>query len=141
MKERLEFPGRKSGNGVKSAPSPAIASNSSAVLAVTMPADTQDVMAVIRTAALLGKNLNAPTRIGIPGESEIRFAPAECLTSASLGNLLDSIQAKLCRLADLTAAPFTLEATITAGSFLSVGTLEVSIHTQDATYKRRKRAR
>jgi hypothetical protein len=142
MKERQEFRGQKSGNGVDLAPGPATASNSSAVLAVTMPADTQDVLAVIRTAALLGKNFKAPTTVDIEGENEMRIGgSAGTVSSDSLSKFLDSVKAKLCRLASLTAAPFTLEATITAASFLSVGALAVSVRTNDAIYRRRKSTR
>jgi len=101
--------------------------NSSAVLAVTVLADTEDVLAVIRTAALLGKSFKASTSVDLPGEDPIHIESGDNLSQASLAKLLDSIQRKLYKLGSSQAPVFAVEATITAASFLASGAVSVNI--------------
>jgi hypothetical protein len=101
--------------------------NSSAVLAVTVVADVADVLAVIRTAALLGKSFDVSTTVDLPRESAINVEPSKNLSAVSLNKLLQSIEAKLCTQALSSTPIFALEVTITAASFLAVGTISVRI--------------
>jgi hypothetical protein len=101
--------------------------NSSAVLAVTVLADIADVVAVIRTAALLGRSFNVSTAVDLPGESAIQIEANKNVSAAVLNKLLQSIEAKL-RTQVLSPTPiFTLEAAVTAASFLAAGTISVRI--------------
>lgn len=101
--------------------------NSSAVLAVTVLADIADVLAVIRTAALLGKSCNISTAVDLPGESAMHIEPSNKVSAASLNKLLRSIEAKLHTQAISLTPIFTLEAAVTAASFLAAGTISVRI--------------
>lgn len=110
--------------------------NSSAVLAVTVLADIEDVLAVIRTAALLGKSFKGSTSVDLPGEDTIHIESADNLSQASLAKLLDSIQGKLCKLGSSQAPVFAVEATITAASFLANGAVSVHVRGIEPAPKR-----
>lgn len=103
------------------------APNSSAVLAVTVLAEIKDVLAVIRTAALLGNSFKASTLVDVMGEDAIYLESGENLSQASLESVLDSVQHKLCEYRSSQAPVFALEANITAASFLTAGTISVHI--------------
>ena len=110
--------------------------NSSAVLAVTVLADIEDILAVIRTAVLLGKNFRASTSVDLPGEDAIHIEASENVSQASLAKLLDSIEDKLCRLGSSQAPVFALEATMTAASFLANGAVSVHVRGTNSVPKR-----
>jgi hypothetical protein len=110
--------------------------NSSAVLSVTVLADIEDVLAVIRTAALLGKSFKASTSIDLPGGDTIQIEAGDNLSDESLLKMLRSMQSKLCKQGPSQAAAFALEANITAASFLAAGTISVHIRAADSFPKR-----
>ena len=110
--------------------------NSSVILAVTVLADIEDVLAVIRTAALLGKSFKASTSVDLLGENAIHIESGENLSQASLTKLLDVIQGKLCKQGSSQAPIFALEASITAASFLASGAISVHIRGTDSVPKR-----
>jgi hypothetical protein len=105
----------------------ASAPNSSAILAVTVLAEIKDVLAVIRTAALLGNSFKASTLVDVMGEDAIYLESGENLSQASLESVLDSVQHKLSEYRSSQAPVFALEANITAASFLTAGTISVHI--------------
>jgi hypothetical protein len=110
--------------------------NSSVIFSVTVLTDMEDVLAVIRTAALLGKNFQASTSVNLLGEDAIHIGPEENRSQASLAKLLDVIQGRLCKQGSSRAPVFALEANITAASFLAAGTIAVHIRHSDSVPKR-----
>lgn len=101
--------------------------NSSAVLAVTVLADIADVVAVIRMAAVLEESFDVSTTVDLPRESAMHIEPSNKVSAASLNKLLRSIEAKLRTQAISLTPIFTLEAAVTAASFLAAGTISVRI--------------
>ena len=98
------------------------------MLAVTVLADVGDVLAVIRTAALLGSNFKASMEINLPGQSAIHIESGENGSRESLESLLRSIQDRLSDHQALKNRVFAVEASITAASFLTRGAISVHIH-------------
>ena len=103
------------------------APNSSVVLGVSVLAKIEDVLAVIRTAALLGTSFKASTSVDVLGEDTLCIESGKNVTQESLDSVLDSIQAKLCALRSSQPPVFALEASFTAASFLTAGTISVHI--------------
>ena len=110
--------------------------NSSAMLSVTVLADVEDVLAVMRTAALLGKSFKASTSVDLPGGDTIHIESGDSLSDESLLKMLGSIHSKLCKQGASQAAVFALEANITAASFLAAGTISVQIRAAESFPKR-----
>jgi hypothetical protein len=137
MKARHQVDVRRGIGAIEAAPSYHAESspNSSAILAVTVLADTEDVLAVIRTAILLGNSFKASTSVHVFGEDAIHIESGEHLSQASLAKFLDVTQGKLCRQGSSQAPLFTVEASITAASFLAAGTISVHIRGTDSVPK------
>lgn len=110
--------------------------NSSAMLSLTVLADLEDVLAVIRTAALLGKSFQASTSVDLPGGDTVHIESGDNLSDESLLKMFGLIQSKLCKQGPAQAAVFALEANITAASFLASGTISVHIRAADSVRKR-----
>jgi hypothetical protein len=106
--------------------------NSSVILTATVLADVEDVLAVIRTAVLLGNNFRVSTSIDLQGEDPIQIEPGRNGTRASLKSLLDSIESTLCKHALSDTPVFAIETDITAASFLTAGAIAVHIRTADS---------
>ena len=138
MKARHQFQVRRSIGAIDTAESYHAESlpNSSAIFAVTVLADIEDVLAVIRTAALLGKSFKASTSVDFMGEDAIHIESGDSPSQASLAKLLDVIQGKLCKQGSSEAPIFALEASITAASFLASGAIAVHIRGTDSVPKR-----
>jgi hypothetical protein len=111
-------------------------SNSSAVLAVTAEANLEEISAVLRTAILLGKTLNASVSVDLFGEGTIVIEAADNQSKKSLAGILNSILGKLRKWAPARAKVFALEASLTAGSFLSVGIISLRIRGANSVSKR-----
>ena len=110
--------------------------NSSAILAVTVLANIEDVLAAVRTAALLGRSLKAAILVNLPGKDTIHIESGENVSEASLLRTLDSIRGKLRKQGPSQAQVFALEATIAAASFLAPGTISMHIRGTDSVPKR-----
>ena len=138
MKARQQLGVRRGTGAVEAAPSQHAESspNLSAILAVTVLADIEDVLAVIRTAALLGNSFKAATSIEVFGEDAVRIEPGENLSRGALEKSLHVIHGKLRRQGASQPPLFTLEASITAASFLAAGTVSVHIRGTDSVPKR-----
>jgi hypothetical protein len=117
--------------GTESAP------NSSTILAVTVLAGTEDVLAVIRTAALLGKSFKAATSINVLGERTIRIEPEDDLPPASLARVLEVVESILPDRGPAAAPMFALEVSITAASFLAGGMISVHVRGTDGPMSER----
>lgn len=107
--------------------------NSSAVFTVTLLADMEDALAVIRTAVLLSKSLKIATIIDLPGEAATYFESHDNAPSVLSNELLESIRAKLHAQACSPMPVFALEATVTGASFLNADTVSVRIRNVDVT--------
>jgi len=103
------------------------APNSSAILAVTVLGDTEDVLAVVRTAALLGNSFKASTSVDLLGESAMHIESGENCSAASLENLMRSVERKLSGQGTSQVPAFAVEASITAASFLTIGSISVNV--------------
>ena len=138
MKARQQLQVRRGVGTIEGPPSHHVESspNSSAMLAVTVLADIEDVVAVIRTAALLGNSFKASTSVEVFGEDAIRIEPGENLSHGALEKSLEVIHGKLCRRGYSQAPAFAVEASITAASFLAAGTISVHIRGTDSGPKR-----
>ena len=101
--------------------------NSSAVLAVTVLADVEGVLAVIRTAALLGRSFKATTSVNLFGEDAIQVECDECNSDAPLERHLSLVRGKLSELRPSESGVFAVEVGITAASFLTIGAISVLI--------------
>jgi hypothetical protein len=97
------------------------------ILAVTVLGDTEDVLAVVRTAALLGNSFKASTSIDLLGESAIHIESGENGSPASLEKLMQLVDRKLSEQGTSQVSAFTVEASITAASFLTIGSISVNV--------------
>lgn len=101
--------------------------NSSAVLAITVLANLDDVPAVLRTAALLAKNFKTQLCVTPYEEETLVIDPVDYLYEASLSKLVDSIQAQVRKLQFVDPPTLVLEAEAVAASFVSLGRISVRI--------------
>lgn len=133
MKDRHQAHVRRGGSAVEIAPSYHAESspNSSVILTVTVLADVEDVLAMIRTAALLGGNFKVSTSIDLFGAEPIQIDCHENETRASLKGVLDSIEDGLLEHAASHAPAFAVETTITAASFLAAGAIAIHVRSAD----------
>jgi hypothetical protein len=100
-----------------------VSPNASAIVGVTLLGDLEDVLAVLRTAVLLARNLRAPLSLGLPGQNvlPVDFSQPPCATSVS--ELLESARAQL----GVLAAAFAMEFTVIAASFNCAGSITMRV--------------
>jgi hypothetical protein len=103
--------------------------NSSAVIAVTLVADLSDAMAVLRTAALLARSFRTTLSVDVLGMKDFVISPADDPQQASVEKMLDPIRAHLRETVSSGTQAFVLEASLTAASFLTVGSIVLRVHT------------
>ena len=103
------------------------APNSSAILAATVLGGIEDVLAVVRTAALLGNSFKVSTSVDLLGESAIYIESGEIGSAASLENLVRLVERKLSEQGTSQVPAFAVEASITAASFLTIGSISVNV--------------
>jgi hypothetical protein len=106
-----------------------VSPNSSAILAITVGTDLQDVLAVVRTAALLSRSFGTKLSIDILGAKNVVMGPEDEGHAGSLTRVLDVVQAELRETPTANTQGFVLEATFTAASFLNASSISVRIHT------------
>ena len=104
---------------------PGSSPSSSALFGVTVLGDAEDILAIIRTAVLLGKTFKAEVSVDVFGNNLARIESGEILSHIDVLNLLASIQGKLSESAN---SEFALEATWTNASFISAGTISLSVY-------------
>lgn len=112
-----------------------VSPNSSAVIAVTLVADLSDAMAVLRTAVLLARSFKTKLSVDVMGMKNFVISPADDLHEVSVQKMLDPIQAHLREIMDSGTRAFVLEASLTAASFLTVGSIELRVHTEDSNQR------
>lgn len=109
--------------------------NSSAVIAVTVVADLSDVLAVLRTAALLARSFRTTLSVDVLGMKNFLISPADDLQQALVEKMLDPIEAHLRDAMSPGTRAFVLEASLTAASFLTVGSIVLRVHAEESTQR------
>jgi hypothetical protein len=107
--------------------------NSSAIFSVALLANAEDVVAMARTALLLGGSLRTAVSISFVDERLIDLVPDAGLHDGSLDSHLSIVMARINTRRTLTCErPFALELSITSASFLTVGTISLQIRLADS---------
>lgn len=112
-----------------------VSANLSAVVAVTVVADLADVLAVLRTAALLARSFKTKLSVDILGMKNFVIGPADDLHQVPVQKMVDPIEAHLCEMMSSGTRAFVLEASFTAASFLTVGSIALRVHTEESTQR------
>jgi hypothetical protein len=105
-----------------------VSPNSSALVALTVVADLHDVMAVLRTAALLSRSFQIRFSIDIPGLNDLLVDTPGDLGQTSVETTLERVQAHLRGLISTNTQSFILQAEMTTASFLAIGDIRVRVH-------------
>ena len=103
------------------------APNSSTILAMTVLAEIKDVLAVVRTAALLATSFKASAYIDVLGGKPTYFDASPNGSHAPLDALVGSVQKKLRQHRSARPPVFAVEANITAASFLTPASISVLV--------------
>ena len=109
-----------------------VAPTSSVIVGVTLLGGVDDVLALLRTAVLLARNMEASLFFEFPGRDTSPSFFSEAPSPARLSGLLDSAGPQLRKLISETAPLLASEITVTAASFVSKGTISMrvrSVHT------------
>jgi len=109
-----------------------VSPNSSAVVGITVLADVEDVFAVLRTAILFARSLQATLSVNLPGREVFSVHFGEDPSPASLSELLDSVQTELRKLVSTHAPKLILEASVIAASFVSAGCISVWVRSANS---------
>lgn len=107
--------------------------NSSAIFSVALLANPEDVVAMARTALLLGGSLRTGVSISFVDERLIDLVPDAGLHDGSLDSHLSIVMARMNTWRSLSCEThFALEVSITSASFLTVGTISLQIRLADS---------
>jgi len=112
-----------------------VSPNSSTVIAVTVVADLPDVLAVLRTAALLARSFKANLSVDVQGTKNFVISPADKVYQMPVQKILDPIQVRLREIMSSGTQSFVLEASFTAASFLAAGSIAVRVHTGESAQR------
>ena len=108
---------------------------SSAIVGVTLLGDLEDVLAVVRTTVLLARSMKAPLSLNLFEKDILSGNVDETPYSALVAELLDSVSA---RLRGLAATAFAMEVSVVAASFVSAGSVTMSVHGANPVSGRRQ---
>ena len=97
--------------------------------------DFDDVLAVLRTAVLLAKNMKAPLSLDLLGSDILPGNFDNTPYSKLVSELLDSARAQLGLLA---ASAFAMEVNVVAASFVSAGSITMRIRTANSVLGRQQ---
>ena len=100
--------------------------NSSAILTLTMLANLEEVLALLRTAALVARSFRTQLCVELPEKETLVIDPDEHHDASQLG-FLDSAQIYLKQPTFSASQEFVLETNFTAATFLSAGNISVQI--------------
>jgi hypothetical protein len=125
------------GDDVQSASSylAGVSPNASVVIAVSVVADLTDVLAVLRTAALLARSFRTKLSVDIPGMKDFVVSPVDAADQMAVQKMLDSIQAHVDEDMSSGTRVFMMEVNLTAASFLTIGNIAVRVHTGDSVQR------
>ena len=121
--------------GVSSGGADEVSPNASAIMGATLMGDFDDVLAVLRTAVLLAKNMKAPLSIDMFGSDILPSNFDNIPYSKLVSELLDSARAQLGLLA---ASVFAMEVNVVAASFVSAGSITMRIRTANSVLGRQQ---
>jgi len=108
-----------------------VSPNSSAIMGVTLIGDRQDVLAVLRTAVLLARNLRTPLFLGLPGQDALPVQLGEVPNAKLVSELVGSVRMQSRRRAR-AATSFAIEVTVIAASFVCAGSITLRIRTANS---------
>ena len=112
-----------------------VSPNSSVIVGVTLLGDLEDVLAVLRTAVLLAKNLKAPLSLNHIGRDILPGNFSDTPYSKLVAEILRFARAQLERLA---APAFIMEVNIVAASFVCAGSVTLSVRSADPILRRQR---
>ena len=101
-----------------------VSPHSSAIVGVTLLGDVEEVLAVIRTAVLLARNLRAPLSLSLPGKDVLPVDFGESPFSTAVSRLLDSARAQLRK---FDSPAFVMEVNLVAASFVLGGSITMRV--------------
>ena len=108
-----------------------VSPNSSVVVGVTLIGDWQDVLAVLRTAIVLARNLRMPLFFGVPGSDVLPVHLSETPNATLVSELVDSARTQRGR--RRRAAPsFAMGVDVIAASFVCAGSITMRVRTADS---------
>jgi len=131
----LTRPAIQSMAGVPSGGADDVSPNASAIVGATLIGDFDDVLAVLRTAVLLAKNMKAPLSLDLLGRDILPGNFDDTPYSKLVSELLDSARAQLGLLA---ATAFAMEVNVIAASFVSAGSITMRIRTANSVLWRQQ---
>jgi hypothetical protein len=104
---------------------------SSMWLGITIPATSEDMAAILRTAIVFGRGLKMSVTVQLPGEGVIQIEAGDCMEQGSAERFLESVGNSI-RKAVSRKGDLVLEVAINAASFLSPGEISLRIHASDS---------
>lgn len=107
--------------------------NASANFSVSVLVDRDDILAAVRTAALLAGSSRASLSVAVLDESVLYTEPGDSTSSEGLEQVLNSIRTKLFMQRSTNRIDrFALEANITSSSFLTAGSITLHVRQVDS---------
>lgn len=107
--------------------------NVSAIFSVSTIADREEILAAVRTAALLAKGSGASLSVTVLNESMLYLEAKGLAPLGSFEGSLSSIKAKLLVPRSTRRFPcFALEASITSASFLTAGSISLQVRSVES---------
>ena len=131
----LTQPAIQTMEGVPSRSAEDVSPHSSAIVGVTLLGDLEDVLAVLRTAVLLAKNMKAPLSLDLLGRDILPGNFDDTPYSKLVSELLGSARAQLGR---LNAPAFAMEVNVIAASFVSAGSIAMCVRNANSVLGRRQ---
>ena len=131
----LTQPAIRTMTGLSSCSVDEVSSYASAIVGVTLLGDLEDVLAVIRTAVLLAKNLKAPLSLNLIGRDILPGNFSDTPYSKLVAEILRFAKAQL---EGLAAPAFIMEANIVAASFVCAGSVTLSVRSADPILRRQR---
>lgn len=97
--------------------------------------DLEEVLAVLRTAVVLARNLSAPLSVKLPGKGIFPVDLGEAPSSPEVSRLLDSTRAQLGRIG---SPGFIMEVNLVAASFVRGGSITMHIRSANEFVEHRQ---
>jgi hypothetical protein len=114
-----------------------VSPNSSAILTLTVLATREEVLAVLRTAALLARTFKRQLCVDLPEKETLVVDPDDVYDGSQLGPV-DSAQIYLHQPMFASSPTFVLETNFTAATFISAGSISVRVRTGESVRRSRQ---
>ena len=131
----LTQPAIRTMTGLSSRSVDEVSSHASAIVGVTLLGDLEDVLAVVRTTVLLARSMKAPLSLDLLGSDILPGNFDDTPYSKLVADILRFARAQLERLA---APAFIMEVNIVAASFVSAGSVMLSVRSADPILRRQR---